>query len=51
MNKLIIAMIITNLFVVTQWYVDRKEMQQEKLNKQICLEELIPITDFEIIGD
>ena len=49
MNKLIIAMIITNLLVITQWYIDRKEIQQERLNKQICIEELIP--PIEMIGE
>lgn len=51
MKKLIIAMIVTNLLVVTQIYIDRKAVQEEKLNKQIAVEELIPIDEFEIIGE
>lgn len=51
MKKLVIAMILTNILVVAQIYIDRKAVQEEKLNKQIVLEELIPIDDFEVIGD
>lgn len=48
MKKLIIAMIITNLLVIAQISIDRKNAQEEKLHNQIAIEELIPI---EIIGE
>lgn len=51
MKQLIIAMIITNIIVIAQIMVDRKIQQEEKLNKQICMEELVPIDEFEVIGD
>ena len=51
MKKLVIAMIVTNLLVITQIYIDRKAVQEEKLNKKITVEELIPIDEFEVIGD
>ena len=51
MKKLVIAMIITNILVIAQVMIDRKQAEEEKLNKKICLEELVPIDEFEVIGD
>lgn len=46
MKHLIIAMIITNLFLAGQIIADRK--QEQELHKQICIEELIPIPEEEL---
>lgn len=48
MRLLIIALIITNILIVAQMQIDRHIKEQKKLNKQICIEELIPIEELEV---
>lgn len=50
-NILILIMIITNIILIVQIQTDRNNKVQEELNKRITLEELIPIDEFEVIGD
>lgn len=44
-------MIITNIILIAQIQIDRNAKEQEKINKQICIQELIPIDEFEVIND
>ena len=43
MRKLIIALIITNIILIIQIGIDRKQKSQSELNNSIIIEELIPI--------
>ncbi len=43
MKRLIIAMIITNILLIAQIEIDRKNAEELKLSEQIVTEELIPI--------
>nr|DAZ25033.1 MAG TPA: hypothetical protein [Caudoviricetes sp.] len=43
MRKLIIALIITNIILIIQIGIDRKQKSQSELNNRIIIEELIPI--------
>lgn len=43
MKKLIIVLIITNIILIIQIGIDRKQKSQSELNNRIIIEELIPI--------
>ena len=51
MKKLVIAMIVTNIFLASQIMADRKVPNTDKLDKQICVQELIPIPEEELEVD
>lgn len=47
MRKLIIALIITNIILIVQIAIDRKQEDKSELNNKIVIEELIPIEGLE----
>ncbi len=47
MRKLIIALIITNIILIVQIAIDRKQEDKSELNNKIVIEELIPIEELE----
>lgn len=47
MRKLIIALIITNIILIVQIAIDRKQENKSELNNKIVIEELIPIEELE----
>lgn len=47
MRKLIIALIITNIILIVQIAIDRKQDDKSELNNKIVIEELIPIEELE----
>lgn len=47
MKKLIIALIITNIILIVQIAIDRKQDAKLELNNRVVIEELIPIEELE----
>lgn len=47
MKKLIIALIITNILLIVQIAIDKKQENKAELSQRIAIEELIPIEELE----
>lgn len=47
MRKLIIALIITNIILIVQIAIDRKQSAKLELSNRVVIEELIPIEELE----